>query len=159
MINRAAENFLGASCASIIGRTVEQVCPKESAAAVAERDRQVLLQRRESFYDEHRIDTPGNGTRYATSKRILVLDENGDPFYLLTIVNNVIESRLASERIAHISSHDILIGSPNRAAFAQRLAEGLSRTPQKRLSDALHRHRSIQGDQRCLWSSRRGLHA
>jgi diguanylate cyclase (GGDEF)-like protein/PAS domain S-box-containing protein len=134
LINRAAENFLGAPRASIIGRTVEQVYPKESAAAVAARDRQVLLQRGESFYDEHRIDTPGNGTRYATSKRMLILDENGDPFYLLTVVNDVTESRLASERIAHISSHDILTGLPNRAAFVQRLAEGLSRTPQKDLA-------------------------
>jgi diguanylate cyclase (GGDEF)-like protein/PAS domain S-box-containing protein len=134
LINRAAEEFLGVSRASTIGRTVEEVYPKEAAAAVAERDRFVLQHRRESFYDEHRIETPGNGTRYATSKRMIIFDGNGEPFYLLTVINDVTESRRARERIAHLSSHDILTGLPNRRAFTQRLADELSRAPQKGLA-------------------------
>jgi diguanylate cyclase (GGDEF)-like protein/PAS domain S-box-containing protein len=131
LVNRAAEIFLGAPRASIVGKTAEEIYPRESAAMIVERDRSVLQRRQEEFYDEHRIETPGAGIRYANSKRMLIFDEKAAPQYILTVINDLTERRRANERIAHLTSHDPLTDLPNRAAFAERLADALNRQPQR----------------------------
>ena len=83
------------------------------------------------FWDEHLAETLGNGLRYVTSMRTPIFDEKGEPIHLLTVINDVTERRLASERIAHLSSHDVLTGLPNRRAFGERLTEALDRAPQQ----------------------------
>jgi len=123
LINRAAETFLGVSRASVIGKTVDQVYSAESASYISGQHRFLLEHRSQIAYDEHRFETPGNGARYATSKRMPVFDEKGAPRYILTVIHDTTERRLAHERIAHLTSHDILTGLPNRAVFGQRLAD------------------------------------
>ena len=85
----------------------------------------MLQNRKEVSYGEHRFETPGNGARYATSRRISIFDEKGEPRYILTVFDDTTERRLADERIAHLTSHDILTGLPNRSIFGERLADAL----------------------------------
>ncbi len=125
LINRAAEAFLGVARSSVIGKTVEQIYSLQSAAYISGQNQFVLQNRKEVSYAEHRFETPGNGARYATSKRIPIFDEKGDPRYILTVFDDTTERRLADERIAHLTSHDILTGLPNRAIFGERLADAL----------------------------------
>jgi diguanylate cyclase (GGDEF)-like protein/PAS domain S-box-containing protein len=131
LVNRAAESFLGTARDGLIDRAAEEVYSSEAAAFILERDRFVLKHREELFCDEHRVDTPGNGERYITSKRIAIYNAHAEPQYLLTVINDVTERRFASERIAHLTSHDSLTGLPNRSAFSERLIEALQRTPQQ----------------------------
>jgi diguanylate cyclase (GGDEF)-like protein/PAS domain S-box-containing protein len=128
LINRAAESFLGTPRADVIGKTAEDLCSEEIAALVRERDRFVLQSRKELFHDEHRFDTPDGGVRYAATKRMPIFDEKGEPLYLMTVINDLTERRHANERIAHLKSHDVLTGLPNRAAFSERLSETLGRS-------------------------------
>ena len=83
------------------------------------------------FHGEHRFVTPGNGVRYATSKRMLIFDEKAEPSHLLTVIHDITERRLAEERIAHLTNHDVLTGLPNRATFGARLADSLDRAPRQ----------------------------
>jgi diguanylate cyclase (GGDEF)-like protein/PAS domain S-box-containing protein len=126
LVNRAAEAFMGISRTRMLGETIASIYAPETALYVRERDRTLLLHRQELFYDEHPFHTPGNGVRYATSKGLPIFDENAEPLYLLTVINDLTERRLAAKRIAHLTSHDILTGLPNRSAFGQRMAHALS---------------------------------
>ncbi len=131
LMNRAAETFLGTPRDGVIGKTAEDLTDEEIAALVRERDRFVLQNRKELFYDEHRFDTPGGGVRYATSKRMPIFDEKGEPLYLLTVINDFTERHSANERIAHLTSHDALTGLPNRISFGERLAKTLEASHQQ----------------------------
>jgi len=125
LVNRAAETFLGVSRDEIIDRTAVEVYSPEGAALVREQDRHLLENRHEVFSNEQPFETPGNGRRWATTKRRPIFDERGEPLYLLTVIDDVTDRRLASERIAHLTSHDILTGLPNRTVFGDRLIEAL----------------------------------
>jgi diguanylate cyclase (GGDEF)-like protein/PAS domain S-box-containing protein len=131
LMNRAAEAFLGAPREGVIGKTSGELTDAATAALILERDRFVLQNRKELFYDEHRFDTPGGGVRYATSKRMPIFDEKGEPLYLLTVINDFTERHSANERIAHLTSHDALTGLPNRVSFGEQLAQTLELTHQQ----------------------------
>ena len=126
LINRAAESYLGVARADVIGKTVEQIYSPESAAYISALDRSLLRHRKEQSSEDNRFETPRNGARYSTSKRMPIFDQTGEPRYLLTVIDDVTERRLAHERIAHLTSHDILTGLPNRAAFGERLSDALN---------------------------------
>ena len=127
LVNRAAETFLGLRRVDIVGKTTWEIFPSESAEVIRERDQQLLQQRGAIFHDEHQFETPGNGVRYATTRRMVVCDERGEPRHLVTVLDDVTDRKLASERIAHLTSHDILTGLPNRTVFGARLSEALDR--------------------------------
>jgi diguanylate cyclase (GGDEF)-like protein/PAS domain S-box-containing protein len=128
LVNRATEKFLGIPRARILGENMASFYEPESAACVRERDRTLITHRKELFYDEHPFKTPGNGVRYITSKGLPIFDDNAEPLYLLTVIDDVTERKLANERIAHLTSHDMLTGLPNRAVFGQRMIDELSQS-------------------------------
>jgi diguanylate cyclase (GGDEF)-like protein/PAS domain S-box-containing protein len=127
LVNRATENFLGMKRSEILGRAAPEVFLSESAELIRERDQDLLRRPREVFHDEHRFETQGNGVRYASTRRMLVSGDKGEPKYLVSVFDDVTDRRLASERIAHLTSHDILTGLPNRTIFGERLADALDR--------------------------------
>jgi diguanylate cyclase (GGDEF)-like protein/PAS domain S-box-containing protein len=131
LVNRAAENFLGMTRDGLIGRTADEMYSTEAAALILESDLFIVKHQEELVSDEHCVETPHNGERYVTSKRKLILDAKADPRYILTVINDVTERRFASERIAHLTSHDPLTGLPNRGAFGERLAEAIGRSSQR----------------------------
>jgi diguanylate cyclase (GGDEF)-like protein/PAS domain S-box-containing protein len=131
LINRAAEAHLGVTMEQVVGKTAEEIYPPASAALIRERDESIVKDRKEAFFEEGRFVTPGNGTRYASARRMPVLDEKGEPRYILTVLDDRTERRQADERIAHLTSHDVLTGLPNRAAFGERLAAALDHAPRQ----------------------------
>ncbi len=132
LINRAAETFLGAPRAELIGRTSAEIYFGGQGAAVSELDRQALQNAREVVSsDEYRVNTPGSGVRFITSKRVPILDQSGTPSYLVTVINDITERKRANERIAHLSTHDTMTGLANREAFGRKLADALTRGGQR----------------------------
>jgi diguanylate cyclase (GGDEF)-like protein len=76
------------------------------------------------------MHTPRNGTRLVTSKRLAIIGPNGEPEYLLGVIEDITEKRCAEERIAHLAQHDPLTDLPNRAAFNAHLDAVLARAVQ-----------------------------
>ncbi len=125
LVNAAAEMYFGTSSDHIIGKTAAELWPPASAELIAEHDRKLLDSDGYLSFDEHRFDTPGNGCRIITSKRIIVRDGHGEPQYLLGVMEDVTERKLANERIVHMAHYDALTDLPNRVLFRDQLEQAL----------------------------------
>src|SRR5205814_9050310 len=72
--------------------------------------------------EEHPISTK-DGLRLFLTRRMTVLDEAGEPQYLIKTHEAVTDRRQTESRMAHMAYHDGLTDLPNRAAFLQALAQ------------------------------------
>jgi diguanylate cyclase (GGDEF)-like protein/PAS domain S-box-containing protein len=137
LVNRAGERYYGVTRDKLIGKTAHDIFPQATADYVERSDRHLLESGEEGFTDQHAIETPGNGTRFVTSRRLPILDDNGKPQYLLGVIEDVTERKAAQERIAHMAHHDALTDLPNRASFAERLAATLEKAAKDEASFAI----------------------
>jgi diguanylate cyclase (GGDEF)-like protein len=72
--------------------------------------------------EEHPISTK-DGLRLFLTRRMPVLDEAGQPQYLIKTHEDVTDRRQTESRMAHMAYHDGLTDLPNRAAFLQALTQ------------------------------------
>jgi diguanylate cyclase (GGDEF)-like protein/PAS domain S-box-containing protein len=125
LVNRAGEENWSLSADQMIGKTDYDLLPQSFADDITAHDRQTLQTLTPDFQEEHPIEMPSKGARVVTSTRVPILDLDGRPQYLLTVVHDVTERRRAEMRIAHLAHHDPLTDLPNRAAFNERLSATL----------------------------------
>ncbi|MGR9107000.1 MAG: EAL domain-containing protein [Gammaproteobacteria bacterium] len=137
-----ASNFLGcniqfardagfASPDDIIGKNdAELVC-----GAKAERYRADDLSVLESGvpklnYEERRNGRDGEGQRWLRTNKIPLQDGEGKLFGILGCYEDITESRLLSQELEYLASHDALTGLVNRREFERRLARVLKTAQQ-----------------------------
>jgi diguanylate cyclase (GGDEF)-like protein/PAS domain S-box-containing protein len=125
LVNRVAEVQFGISREFIIGRTAEDVFPSKSAAVIAADEEKTLQSAEGLFKDEHIWESQGMGPRYITSRRLGIRDATGEPRYIINVVDDVTERRLANERIAHLAHYDALTDLPNRVLFREQIEREL----------------------------------
>jgi diguanylate cyclase (GGDEF)-like protein/PAS domain S-box-containing protein len=117
LFNHAAEEYYGITRKDVIGKVAAEVFGNERAATIEEHDRAMLLTGESQFYDEHPVTTPGGHRRIAATTRMPILDAQGQPQYLLTLVDDRTLRKRAEAQIERLVHHDLLTGLPNRAAF------------------------------------------
>ncbi len=126
-INRAAEKYLGVGREAMLGRSLAEVMPDESSIAVIDaEERKLIATGKVAVLDEHVVATPGNGTRIVNTTRLPVMGEDGKPNYLITVIRDLTERKRHEQQIEHLSHHDLLTDLPNRAAFNDRLDDGIA---------------------------------
>jgi diguanylate cyclase (GGDEF)-like protein/PAS domain S-box-containing protein len=130
LINRAAEDLWGLTRAEMIGKNAHDLFTKEEADQIEARDAAVLSSGHQMIIDEQPLQTPRNGMRLITSKRVAIKGSQGEPEYLLSVIEDITEKRRAEDRIAHLAHHDPLTDLPNRAAFNAHLDAVVARTTQ-----------------------------
>ncbi|MFI5015145.1 MAG: EAL domain-containing protein [Hyphomicrobiales bacterium] len=122
VINRVAEAFFGVPRETMLHKTCREVFSEEVADAVEARDREVLESDKGFAVHEHAMTTPDGKTHSVVVKRLRLNDANGEPQFMVVVIDDVTEQKLAAERIAFMAHHDTLTKLPNRATFNERLA-------------------------------------
>lgn len=98
-LNRAGEELLGVSQEELLGKNDHDFFPPEQAEAFISRDREVLGGREIVEIPDEPIDTR-HGMRRLHTKKIPILDGDGNPKYLLGISHDVTELRRQAEELA-----------------------------------------------------------
>ena len=126
LINRACEEFFGVSRAHVLGKTRYDIYSRPVADMVTRLDEQMLQSASEMFFDEHWIETPGKGQRLITSTMLPIPGDDGQPEYVVAVINDITEQKRADAQIVHMAHHDALTDLPNRVLFYDRLENELA---------------------------------
>src|SRR5712671_333758 len=121
LANRSAETILNRRRADATGLTAADIFNPREAKLIIARD-EAAIRKRGLLTEEHPISTK-DGLRLFLTRRMTVLDDAGEPQYLIKTHEDVTDRRQTESRMAHMAYHDGLTDLPNRAAFLQALAQ------------------------------------
>ena len=121
LANRSAETILNRRREDATGLTAADIFNPKEAKLIIARD-EAAIKKRGLLTEEHPISTK-DGLRLFLTRRMTVLDEAGQPQYLIKTHEDVTDRRQTESRMAHMAYHDGLTDLPNRAAFLQALAQ------------------------------------
>jgi len=121
LANRSAETILNRSREEVTGLTAADIFNPKEAKLIIARD-EAAIRKRGLLTEEHPISTK-DGLRLFLTRRMTVLDDAGEPQYLIKTHEDVTDRRQTESRMAHMAYHDGLTDLPNRAAFLQALAQ------------------------------------
>jgi PAS domain S-box-containing protein len=101
MINKAGEELLGHSKEEILGKNDYDFFPKNEADFFTEKDREVLKNKILLDIPEETIETKNFGQRILHTKKIPLLDNEGNPQYLMGISEDITEIKKAEKSLAN----------------------------------------------------------
>ncbi|HEY2136566.1 MAG TPA: EAL domain-containing protein [Xanthobacteraceae bacterium] len=126
-VNRASEEYFGCSRDQMLGRTAAELFSPETADAVMAQEIQLLAARAPRHFEEQPVETVGRGMRIVSATRLPVMGADGQPRYLVAVLQDVTERKRAEARIARLAHYDTLTDLPNRAAFNECFAATIER--------------------------------
>lgn len=95
LFNRAGEELLGLERDALHGKSDYDFFPKDQADFFTARDREVLEGKTPVSIEEP-IETK-NGPRFLLTKKVPILDANGEPVYLLGLSLDITERKMAEK--------------------------------------------------------------
>ena len=122
LANRSAEAILNRRREEATGLTAADIFDPAEAKLIIARD-EAAIRQRGLLTEEYPISTTKDGLRLFLTRRMTVLDDSGEPQYLIKTHEDVTDRRQTESRMAHMAYHDGLTDLPNRAAFLQALAQ------------------------------------
>jgi PAS domain S-box-containing protein len=102
--NRATLDLLGLTRADVMGKTDHDFLPAEQADFDLARDREVMAAGRLLDIPEQSVDTRLLGTRILHTMKMPILDERGEPKFLLGIAVDITASKLAEQAIHELNA-------------------------------------------------------
>jgi diguanylate cyclase (GGDEF)-like protein/PAS domain S-box-containing protein len=133
LVNRAFQSMTGLAEHQLLGKTAFDVLSRKTAEFIDNTDVEFLQDSSTIQYKEYDVETPERGTRIHASRRIAIPDSQGQPQYLMIVIEDVTERKKSEQRIAFMAHHDALTGLANRAAVAQKIDQAAGR--QRRWGD------------------------
>lgn len=121
LVNRGAEAILNRRREDVIGLTIDDIYNERDAKFIGKRDEDAV-RKGGLVVEEHPIQTE-NGLRLFHTRRVTVLDDAGNPQYLIKTNEDITDRRETESRMARMAYHDSLTSLPNRAAFLQALGQ------------------------------------
>jgi PAS domain S-box-containing protein len=122
-INRAEEELLGMPREAVIGKTDQELFPKDQADFFTAKDREVLAAPGFVEIAEEKLTT-ANGTLILRTRKIGLRDAHGRPQYLLGISDDITEAKQAEESIRTLNAD--LQGRANQLEAANKELESFS---------------------------------
>ncbi|OGI40288.1 MAG: hypothetical protein A2V91_07095, partial [Candidatus Muproteobacteria bacterium RBG_16_64_10] len=123
--NRAAEELLGYSRTEMLGKGDHDFFPKDEADFFITMDREVLNTGELMDITEEHVHTRHRGTRLLHTRKIPILDERGQPLYLLGLSEDITERKQAEGMLARLgrildsSSNEIYVFDAESLHFIQ----------------------------------------
>ncbi len=99
--NKAGEELLGLSRTEMIGKNDHDFFPPDQADFFTTNDRKVLQGGQTAHIAEEPIQTKYHGQRFLQTKKIPILDELGQPLYLLGISEDITERKKIAQALEH----------------------------------------------------------
>lgn len=99
LFNKAGEKLLGYPRHTMLGKTDYDFFPESEADFYTSKDQEVLAGKILLDIPEERIHTKSQGPRYLHTKKIPILDAEGNPRYLLGISEDITERKQTEEFI------------------------------------------------------------
>jgi diguanylate cyclase (GGDEF)-like protein/PAS domain S-box-containing protein len=127
LVNRAFEALIGVSRADILGNTVFAVFPSDVAAVIAKYDLEAENSLHQVVNGDVLLETVGNGQRVVTTTRLVARDQDQQPQYLITIIDDVTERKRSEAKIELLAHYDALTGLANRNLFKVLIEKYLAR--------------------------------
>jgi len=126
-LNKAGEKLTGYSEKELLGKSDYDFFPKEQADFFTGKDRETLRIGKHVFIVEESIKTKDGTEKILQTKKMPILDKNGNPQYLLGISEDITERKKAEEQLTYLAQYDSLTGLPNRNLFRDRLSLTMAR--------------------------------
>jgi PAS domain S-box-containing protein len=101
--NKAGEDLLGLPRTEMFGKNDYDFFPREEADFFVSKDRAVLAGNTVVDIPEETIHTRSNGVRILHTMKIPIVDENGQPKYLLGISEDITERKWAEQKIVALN--------------------------------------------------------
>ncbi|HWR87153.1 MAG TPA: PAS domain S-box protein, partial [Acidiferrobacterales bacterium] len=123
--NKAAEETFGYSRAEMLGKNDYDFFPKAEADFFTAMDREVLNTGELMNIPLESVHTRHQGERWLHTRKIPILDESGQPQYLLGIAEDITERRMTEDRAARLgrilerSSNEIYVFDAATLKFTQ----------------------------------------
>jgi len=95
--NKAGEELLGFNRQDLIGKNDYDFFPKDQADFFIQKDREVLKNKQLVVITEESIQTKHLGERILHTKKIPIVDKDGEPLYLLGISEDITELKRTEE--------------------------------------------------------------
>jgi len=103
--NRAGTNLMGCSPDDLLGKTdYDFFKNKEVADFFTEKDREVLRGKEVVDIPEESVQTRDKGERILHTRKVPILNANGEPEYLLGISEDITERKRAEKQLRQLSS-------------------------------------------------------
>jgi PAS domain S-box-containing protein len=99
--NRAGEDLLGYSRNDLLGKSDYDFFPKDQADFFTKKDWEVLQGKEVVDIPEELLQTRNKGERTMHTKKVPILNVNGEPEYLLGISEDITEQKRAEEKLQH----------------------------------------------------------
>jgi len=97
--NRAGEELLGHSRGDLLGKNDYDFFPKEQADFFTEKDREVLRGKEIVDIREEPLQTRHKGKRTLHTKKVPILNANGEPEYLMGISEDITDRKRAEDEL------------------------------------------------------------
>ncbi len=103
-INKTGEELLGYSTEAFVGKNDYDFFPRKEADFFTRKDREVLDSKTLLDIREETVRTRDKGTRILRTKKIPILNEHGEPEFLLGISEDITEQQRAAEEKKALSA-------------------------------------------------------